>query len=124
MFNEIGVFRTVALRASLIVPMTVLSAGTVLMAQAPAAAPAAAARQLGTVTAVAGNSLTLKTDAGQVVTVSVGDGARILQLAPGSTDLKTAQTIALTNIAVGDRVLLTGKAGDAGALVASRVILM
>src|SRR5271170_6044109 len=125
MFNQIGGFRTAALRASLIVPMTVLSSGTVLTAQAPAAAPAAAARQLGTVTAVTGNSLTLKTDAGQEVTVSVADGARILQLAPGSTDLKTAQTIALTDIAVGDRVLVNGKAGDtAGAFSASRVILM
>jgi len=61
-------------------------------------APAPAARQLGTVTAIAGNSLTLKTDAGQQVVVSVPDGARILQLAPGSTDLKTAQTIALKDM--------------------------
>jgi co-chaperonin GroES (HSP10) len=96
-----------------------------LMAQAPATAPAPAARQLGTVTAVAGNSLTLKTDAGQEVVVSVPDGARILQLAPGSTDLKTAQTIALKDIAVGDRVLVSGKAGDtAGSFSAARVILM
>jgi co-chaperonin GroES (HSP10) len=109
----------------MILPAAVLSAcGTVLMAQAPAAAPAAA-RQIGTVTAVAGNSLTLKTDAGQEVSVSVADGARILQLAPGSTDLKTAQTITLAEIAVGDRVLVSGKAGDtAGAFAASRVILM
>jgi hypothetical protein len=67
----------------------------------------------------------LKTDAGQEVVVSVPDGARILQLAPGSTDLKTAQTIALKDIAVGDRVLVTGKAGDAaGSFFAARVILM
>ncbi len=125
MLKEISVFRTAALRASLILPVAALCAcSTVLMAQAPAAAPAAA-RQLGTVTAVAGNSLTLKTDAGQVVVVSVADGARILQLAPGSTDLKTAQAIALTDIAAGDRVLVTGKAGDsAAAFAASRVILM
>ncbi len=96
-----------------------------LVAQAPAAAPTAAARQLGTVTAIAGNSLTLKTDAGQEVVVSVPEGARILQLAPGSTDLKTAQTIALKDIAVGDRVLVNGKAGDsAGSFAAVRVILM
>jgi co-chaperonin GroES (HSP10) len=95
------------------------------MAQAPAATPAAAARQLGTVTAIAGNSLTLKTDAGQEVVVSVPDGARILQLAPGSTDLKTAQTIALKDIEVGDRVLVSGKAGDsANSFAAARVILM
>jgi co-chaperonin GroES (HSP10) len=126
MLKGFGVFRRAALRASMMVPVTVLSAcGAVLMAQTPAAAPAAAARQLGTVTAVAGNSLTLKTDAGQEVVISVADGVRLLQLAPGSTDLKTAQTIALTDIAVGDRVLVNGKAGDtASAFTASRVILM
>jgi co-chaperonin GroES (HSP10) len=126
MLKGFGVFRRAALRASMMVPVTVLSAcGAVLMAQAPAAAPAAAARQLGTVTAVAGNSLTLKTDAGQEVVISVADGVRLLQLAPGSTDLKTAQTIALTDIAVGDRVLVNGKAGDtASAFTAARVILM
>jgi co-chaperonin GroES (HSP10) len=128
MLREISVFRTTALRASMMLPAAVLSACgmTGLLAQTPAAAPAAAAaRQLGTVTAVAGSNLTLKTDAGQAVSVSVADGARILQLAPGSTDLKTAQPITLPDIAVGDRVLVTGKAGDsAGAFAASRVILM
>jgi co-chaperonin GroES (HSP10) len=105
--------------------MGLSACGAVLMAQAPAAAPAPAARQLGTVTAIAGNSLTLKTDAGQEVVVSVPDGARILQLAPGSTDLKTAQTIALKDIEVGDRVLVSGKAGDsANSFAAARVILM
>jgi co-chaperonin GroES (HSP10) len=67
----------------------------------------------------------LKTDAGQAVTVKVADGARILQLAPGSTDLKSAQVITLTEIAAGDRVLVNGKAGDdAASFSASRVILM
>jgi co-chaperonin GroES (HSP10) len=77
------------------------------------------------VTAISGNSFTLKTDAGQEVAISVPDGARILQLAPGSTDLKTAQTIALKDIAAGDRVLVNGKAGDnAATFSAIRVILM
>jgi co-chaperonin GroES (HSP10) len=126
MLKGFTVFRSVTLSASLMLPVAVLPAcSTGLMAQAPAAAPTAAARQLGTVTAVAGNSLTLKTDAGQEVVASVPDGARILQLAPGSTDLKTAQTIALKDIAVGDRVLVSGKAGDtAGSFAAARVILM
>jgi co-chaperonin GroES (HSP10) len=92
--------------------------------QAPAAT-AAAAKQIGTVKALSGNSLTLATDAGQQISVSVVDGARILQLAPGSTDLKSAQAITLADIAVGDRVLVTGKAGDdAASLTASRLILM
>jgi hypothetical protein len=125
MLKEFGVFRSAVLRGGLMLPLAILPAcGSVLMAQAPAAAPAAA-RQLGTVTAVTGNDLTLKTDAGQEVVVSVADGARILQLAPGSTDLKTAQTIALKDIEVGDRVLVSGKAGDtANSFAASRVILM
>jgi co-chaperonin GroES (HSP10) len=126
MLKGSGVFRSAVLRAGLMLPaMGLPVCGAVLMAQAPAAAPAAAARQLGTVTSIAGNSLTLKTDAGQEVVVSVPDGARILQLAPGSTDLKTAQTIALKDIEVGDRVLVTGKAGDsANSFAAARVILM
>jgi co-chaperonin GroES (HSP10) len=126
MVKEFRVFGSALLRASLMLSLAALPAGTeVLMAQAPAAAPTTAARQLGTVTAVTGNSLTLKTDAGQEVAVGVPDGARILQLAPGSTDLKTAQTIELKDIAAGDRVLVTGKAGDnAGTFAAARVILM
>ena len=123
MLKEIGVFRAAVLRTGLLLPVLMLASGAGLMAQAPA--PAAAARQLGTVTTIAGNSLTLKTEAGQIVTVSVAEGVHILQLAPGSTDLKTAQAIALKDIAVGDRVLVNGKAGeDAGTFAASRVILM
>ena len=124
MLKKIAIFRTTPLIVGLILPSAWCVSGAVLMAQAPAAATATG-RQLGTVTAVTGTSLTLKTDAGQVVTVNVADGARILQLAPGSTDLKSAQVIALTNIAVGDRVLVTGTAGnDVNTFSASRVILM
>jgi hypothetical protein len=120
-----GMFRPSLLGACLTVSLTlpiILSDGA--LAQAPAAAPAAT-RQIGTVKAISGASITLTTDAGQQVVVNVADAAKILQLAPGSTDLKTAQTITLADIAEGDRVLVTGKAGDdAGTFAASRVILM
>lgn len=100
----------------------ITSSGTAL-AQVAAASPVA--RQVGTVKTVSGTGLTIATDAGEMNTVAVANGARILQLAPGSTDLKAAQTIALTDIEVGDRVLVTGHAGDAtGTFNASRVILM
>lgn len=91
---------------------------------AVAQAPAAAGRQIGTVKAVSGSSLTLATDGGSQVSVSVAGGARILQLAPGSTDLKSAQQITLGDISVGDRVLVTGKTADDGSFEAARVILM
>ncbi len=125
MFRKTGGLRGAILGAAL-----VLSAGMVwgsnCAAQAPAGASApAAARQIGTIKSVTGSSITLTTDAGQQVSVSVLDGARILQLAPGSTSLKEAQAITLADIAVGDRVLVTGKpGGDASSLEALRVILM
>src|ERR1700722_16211047 len=125
MVTRSGILRATALGFGLVLPLAGASAAWAAMpAQAPATAPAAA-KQIGTVKVISGNSLTLTADAGQQVVVSVADAARILQLAPGSTDLKSAQTITLAGIAVGDRVLVTGKAGDdAGSLTASRVILM
>ena len=125
MVSRSGILRTPVLGFGLMFPLVGAAVTCAAMpSQTPAAAPAVA-RQIGTVKAISDHSLTLTTDAGQPVTVSVADAARILQLAPGSTDLKSAQTIALTDIAVGDRVLVTGKAGDdAGSLTASRVILM
>jgi len=124
MSAKVGIFRMGVLCMGVMAALAGVPAwnAPAMAQQAPAAA---VARQLGTVKTIAGNSITLGTDAGQQVTVNVADGARVVQLAPGSTDLKSAQTIALTDIAVGDRVLVTGKAGDnAGELTASRVILM
>jgi hypothetical protein len=54
----------------------------------------------------------------------VVDGAKVLQIPPGSTDLKSAQVIALGDIEMGDRVLVTGHADAPDAITASRVILM
>lgn len=88
----------------------------------PASTPS---RQLGTVKAISGTSLTLATDAGQPAIITLAPGVRVLQLPPGSTDLKAAVVITLADVAVGDRVLVTGKAGETtGQLTASRVILM
>ncbi len=114
------------LLVSLAVSAALLSGVPGLRAQsAPAGATAAAplARQIGTVKRIEGSTLTLTTDAGQGVTVDVPAAARVLQLAPGSKDLKSAQPGSFTDIAVGDRVLATGSANGAG-FSAVRVILM
>jgi hypothetical protein len=93
-------------------------------AQATAAAPATVS-QLGTVKTISGNTVTMATDKGQTITVNVVAGAKVLQLAVGSTDLKTAQPGQLSDVAVGDRALVTGKPGDApDSISAVRVILM
>jgi hypothetical protein len=86
------------------------------IAQTPAPA-AAAARQLGTVKSITGNTLSLATDAGQTVNVSTSPDTKILKLPAGSTDLKTAQPGVLSDVAVGDRVLATGEP-------ATRLVLM
>ena len=88
-------------------------------------APAAVAnRALGTVTSVEAGVLTIKTDAGAIITATLGSNVRVQQLAPGSTDLKTAEAATPDAIAVGDRVLVSGTAADGNGLTASRVILM
>jgi len=106
-----------AIAALSLVPLQV--SPTALHAQAPAAA-----RQLGTVKAIDGSTLTLTTSAGATVTVTVAPEAKVLQLPPGSTSLKDATPASVADVAVGDRVLATGAAGDANSLNASRVILM
>ena len=65
---------------------------------AVAQTPAAATSQLGTVKEVSGNDITLTDKAGQSIKVSVDGAAKILQLAPGSTDLKTAQPSTMSEV--------------------------
>jgi hypothetical protein len=59
------------------------------------------------------------------VTVAIPDTAKLLQVAPGSTNLSAATPIALGDIAIGDKVLVAGTAGDpSDALHATRVVVM
>ena len=104
-----------------------LALATPLPAQESAAggvAPGGVAKNVGVVKSISGNTLVLKSDAGPEVTITVADGARLLRLAPGQTDLKSAATITLADLQVGDRMLVRGRAGDNGAIVASTIVLM
>ena len=116
--------RLIALQVSLMGAV----AGSVLLPTRCSAQAASATRsgpQRGTVKVVDGNNLTITTDAGQETVISVAADARIQRLAPGSTDLKTAEPATLPDVAVGDRILATGAPGDApGSFNASRIILM
>ncbi len=89
---------------------------SIMMAQAPAAA----SRALGTVKSISGKTLTVAVDGGGTATVTVGDTARVQQ----SADMKTVSASSFDQIAVGDRVLATGAAGEGGALNATRVIVI
>src|SRR5215467_14836350 len=104
-----------------------LALATPAMAQDAGAAQSntsAVAKNVGVVKSINGNNLVLKSDAGPEITITVADGARLLRMAPGQTDLKSAATITLADLQVGDRMLVRGRAGDNGAIVASTIVLM
>jgi hypothetical protein len=89
------------------------------------AVPVLAQSTAGTVKATNATGLTLTTTAGQDITVTVPSEAKVLVVAPGSKDLKSATSGTLTDVTLGDRVLVTGTAGSGGTgLTATRVILM
>jgi hypothetical protein len=93
--------------------------------QAPPAGQSAPARPIGTIKSISGNSLTLSTDAGVSYSVSVGDAARILRIEPGAKDLKNASPLTLSDLQVGDRILVMGKISeDRHSVAATSVIAM
>jgi hypothetical protein len=99
------------------------SALGVLQAAAPAQAQAALIQSLGTVKAINGNVITLTLDAGTDVTVKVQDTTKIVQVAPGQKDLKTATPIHITDLQVGDRILVRSRASDDSKSIAALGII-
>jgi hypothetical protein len=60
----------------------------------------------GTITAINGSTLTVKTDADGVYQVEVSADAAILRIAPGAKDLSSSEKISFSDLAVGDRALV------------------
>ncbi len=82
-------------------------------------------RVVGAVKAVNGNTITLTTDAGADVNVTVQPTTRLVRMEPGQTDLKTATAIQLSDVQVGDRMLAGGMASDDGKSVnATTAVIM
>jgi len=80
---------------------------------------------LGTVTAIQGNSITVKTDAGTTSTATVNDSTRMLRTAPGQKSLAGATKIQLSDLTIGDRVLvILAPATDGSSTVAATVVAM
>ena len=73
----------------------------------------------------AAKQLTIKTDAGSVVNVSLSDKTTYKKLAPGETSLTNATDLTLTDLAEGDRVMARGNvAADQKSVPAAMVIVM
>ena len=90
-----------------------------------AAGQAPVAKQVGVVKSINGNALTLTTDSGTDIAVQVAGNAKMVRVAPGQTDLKSAATIQLSDLHTGDRILVRGQpSSDAKTFVAVGVIAM
>lgn len=95
-----------------------------LVAIVAGAQAAPSKRVLGTVKSVSGNTVVLTLQDGSEASVSFPDSARIVRATPGQTDLKTAPSIAVSDIQVGDRVVAQGQPGEGNALTARIALVM
>jgi hypothetical protein len=87
---------------------------------APRTSPA-----VGTIKTINGTTIILTTEAGTETKVQLSPEVKFLRVPPDSKDLKEAVAIQVSDLQVGDRILVRGKAGDdPGTLIASTVIAM
>jgi hypothetical protein len=101
--------------------LALLIASSIVLTQAIGAQ--APTRFMGTITAISGDTLTVKTDAGELRPVEVPGTAAIKRIAPGQHDLSSAETLAFAGLAAGDRVLVKlDPSASAGAAIALQII--
>lgn len=95
------------------------------MAAPRSGAPAQAVKPIGMVTAIQPGQLTLHTDAGPQLTVKIPGGVFVLKVPPGAKSLAGATRITVSDISVGDRVLILGPvSADKKSVLADRIIVM
>jgi hypothetical protein len=106
-------------------PAAALAAKEMPTQQAPAPSQSPLMQQVGAVKAINGNTLTLTPDTGGEMTVTVQDTTKIVQVAPGQRDLKSAVAIHLEDLQPGDRILVRSRpVPDAKSAVAVGIIAM
>jgi co-chaperonin GroES (HSP10) len=98
-----------------------------LYAAAQADAGITQTRVLGEVTSIDANGkqMTVKTDAGSIVTVILDDKTEYLRVPPGETSLDKAIKIVSTEVGVGDKIYVRGRVSDDKKSVpAQRLVVM
>lgn len=99
--------------------------GQAAFAQQDQPSAAAVSRPVGTIKSIAGNNITLTTDAGAEVSVLVLSSTRMVRVAPGQKDLTSATLVKLQELQTGDRILVRGTpAIDPKQLAAISIVLM
>ena len=81
-------------------------------------------RPIGIVTEVRSGQLTLHTDGGPSLTVSLPEGISVLQVPPGAKSLKQATKIAESDIHLGDRVLIIGPVSEDQKSVSAKTVVV
>jgi hypothetical protein len=94
-----------------------------IVGQAVAQSPQRVVGAVKTINAAA-REFALALDDGSERRVVLAPDASVVRIAPGEKDLSKAAPIAVTDVQVGDRLLIRGNGGAAGELVASRVVVM
>ena len=84
----------------------------------------AVSKAVGAISAINGNSISLKKDDGSEVNVHTQESTRLARIAPGQKDLKSATPIQPRDLQVGDRVLVRGSASDEKTIMAATVLVM
>ena len=113
-----------AMQFTCLLPLGRASGGPPQETQPPATA-SSTAKAVGTVKTIAGNAMTLVTDTGSTVSILMQDSTRVVRVAPGQKDLKSAAPMQLQDVQVGDRVLVRGRPSDDGkSVVVSSAIVM
>jgi hypothetical protein len=124
---KINRFLTIALCAAsaVAVPLVPRCLAAASSQQSQPVASGTANRRIGAVKAINGTAITLTPDSGPDVNITVLPTTRILRIAPGEKDLKSATPIQLQDLQVGDRILVGGKPSDDNlSLSASTIVVM
>ena len=125
-FERHSVFARIAARAGICLCLAMMGAAlSFAQTGQPAAAPAKTPPILGTIKTIAGDSLSVTTDAGVETKVTVTSATKLLRVTPGSKDLSQAEAIPFSEFQQGDRVLVRLRcAGDPPVCEAGTVIAM
>lgn len=86
--------------------VTSIAVGVALLSGSVLAGAQTPSRFVGPITAISGNTITVKTDQGQSIPVEVPSTASLKRISPGEKDLSKAEAIQFRDLAVGDRVLV------------------
>lgn len=109
-----------------VIPCLILLPGlAVARSSSQSAASAQKVRPIGVVTQIKPGQLTLHTDTGPNLTVDLPDGVSVLRVPPGAKSLKEATKITVSDINLGDRILVIGPiSADQKSIAAKSVIVM